>query len=136
MVIPAAQVKALRDKTGAGFMDCKAALAEADLALLSRDVVRFMMLTRKNDSQMEFDLEKALEQSRDNPVFYVHYAHARCRSVLRSAAEDWGEEKITPAALTEADLSLLSRDCSSAFSRSNSIWLSFLRVSIMNRTTS
>ncbi len=75
---------------------------------VGRDVVRFMMLTRKNDSQMEFDLEKALEQSRDNPVFYVHYAHARCRSVLRSAAEQWGEEKITPAALAEADLSLLS----------------------------
>ena len=75
---------------------------------VGRDVVRFMMLTRKNDSQMEFDLEKALEQSRDNPVFYVHYAHARCRSVLRSAAEEWGEEKITPAALAAADLSLLS----------------------------
>ena len=75
---------------------------------VGRDVVRFMMLTRKNDSQMEFDLEKALEQSRDNPVFYVHYAHARCRSVLRSAAEEWGEEKVTPAVLAEADLSQLS----------------------------
>ncbi|NQV84688.1 MAG: arginine--tRNA ligase [Rhodospirillales bacterium] len=74
---------------------------------VGRDVVRFMMLTRKNDSQMEFDLEKALEQSRDNPVFYVHYAHARCRSVLRSAAEQWGEAKTTPGALAEADTHLL-----------------------------
>lgn len=52
-----------------------------------KDIVRFIMLTRKNDSQMDFDLEKAIEQSRDNPVFYVQYAHARCRSVLRNASE-------------------------------------------------
>ncbi len=50
-------------------------------------VVRFVMLTRKSDAQLDFDLEKVLEQSRDNPVFYVQYAHARCRSVLRHAAE-------------------------------------------------
>ncbi|MBC8337423.1 MAG: arginine--tRNA ligase [Rhodospirillales bacterium] len=75
---------------------------------VGRDVVRFMMLTRKNDSQMEFDLEKALEQSRDNPVFYVHYAHARCRSVLRGAAEELGESNLTAEALAEADLGQLS----------------------------
>ena len=75
---------------------------------VGRDVVRFMMLTRKNDSQMEFDLEKALEQSRDNPVFYVHYAHARCRSVMRKAAEEFGGDKITPDALAGGDLGLLS----------------------------
>lgn len=72
------------------------------------DVVRFMMLTRKNDSQMEFDLEKVLEQSRENPVFYVHYAHARCRSVLRNAGAEWGDEKIAPSALAAADFSHLS----------------------------
>ncbi|MDA1091217.1 MAG: arginine--tRNA ligase [Proteobacteria bacterium] len=75
---------------------------------VGRDVVRFMMLTRKNDSQMEFDLEKALEQSRDNPVFYVHYAHARCRSVLRNATTEWGDDKISASALAAADLNLLS----------------------------
>lgn len=75
---------------------------------VGRDVVRFMMLTRKNDSQMEFDLDKALEQSRDNPVFYVHYAHARCCSVLRSATEQWGGDWVTPEALAVADLSLLA----------------------------
>ena len=75
---------------------------------VGRDVVRFMMLTRKNDSQMEFDLDKALEQSRDNPVFYVHYAHARCRSVLRSATEQWGGGWVTPEALADTDLGLLS----------------------------
>jgi arginyl-tRNA synthetase len=54
---------------------------------VGRDAVRFTMLTRKADAQMEFDLDKVVEQSRDNPVFYVQYAHARCRSVLRKAGD-------------------------------------------------
>ena len=49
------------------------------------DVTRFTMLTRKNDAPLEFDFARAVEQSKDNPVFYVQYAHARCRSVLRKA---------------------------------------------------
>ncbi len=49
------------------------------------DAVRFIMLMRKSDAQMEFDLNAAVAQTRDNPVFYVQYAHARCRSVLRAA---------------------------------------------------
>ncbi len=56
------------------------------------DTVRFTMLTRKADAQMEFDLEQAVAQTRENPVFYVQYAHARCRSVLRAAAEMFGAE--------------------------------------------
>jgi len=47
------------------------------------DVTRFVMLTRKNDAPLDFDLDKVLEQSKDNPVFYVQYAHARVRSVIR-----------------------------------------------------
>ena len=47
------------------------------------DAVRFMMLMRKNDAPLDFDLAKVIEQSQDNPVFYVQYAHARARSVLR-----------------------------------------------------
>ena len=47
------------------------------------DVTRFVMLTRKNDAPLDFDFEKVLEQSKDNPVFYVQYAHARVRSVMR-----------------------------------------------------
>jgi len=58
------------------------------------DVTRFVMLTRKNDAPLEFDFDKVMEQSKDNPVFYVQYAHARIRSVLRKAAE----AGITPAA--------------------------------------
>jgi arginyl-tRNA synthetase len=52
------------------------------------DVFRFIMLTRKNDATLEFDLQKVLEQSKDNPVFYVQYAHARICSVFRNAAAE------------------------------------------------
>jgi arginyl-tRNA synthetase len=52
---------------------------------VGRDAVRFMMLYRKNDAVLDFDLAKVIEQSRDNPVFYVQYAHARAESVFRNA---------------------------------------------------
>ncbi len=55
------------------------------------DVVRFIMLTRRNDQTLEFDFAKVTEQSKDNPVFYVQYCHARCRSVLRLAGEPAAE---------------------------------------------
>ncbi len=51
------------------------------------DVTRFVMLTRKNDAPLDFDFDKVMEQSKDNPVFYVQYAHARVASVLRKATE-------------------------------------------------
>jgi arginyl-tRNA synthetase len=54
---------------------------------VGRDVVRFTMLTRKADAQMDFDFAKVVEASKDNPVFYVQYAHARVRSVQRKAKE-------------------------------------------------
>ena len=54
---------------------------------VGRDPVRFMMLYRKNDAQLDFDLAKVVEHSRDNPVFYVQYAHARGHSVFRNARE-------------------------------------------------
>ncbi|HEX8579429.1 MAG TPA: arginine--tRNA ligase, partial [Allosphingosinicella sp.] len=54
---------------------------------VGKDVVRFTMLTRKNDAQMDFDFAKVVEASKDNPVFYVQYAHARIRSLYRRAAE-------------------------------------------------
>lgn len=55
------------------------------------DAVRFLMLMRKADAQMDFDLNAAVAQTRENPVFYVQYAHARCRSVLRAAQAPSGE---------------------------------------------
>jgi arginyl-tRNA synthetase len=78
----------------------------------ARDTVRFTMLTRKADAQMEFDLDKVVEQSRDNPVFYVQYAHARCRSVLRQAG-DPSVETLAAAPLSPltdpAELALIRR---------------------------
>ncbi|WP_282120518.1 arginine--tRNA ligase [Ruegeria atlantica] len=66
------------------------------------DVTRFVMLTRKNDAPLDFDFDKVLEQSRENPVFYVQYAHARVMSVLRRAAE--AEIATDDATLKGADL--------------------------------
>jgi arginyl-tRNA synthetase len=70
---------------------------------VGRDVTRFHMLTRKNDAPLDFDFDKVTEQSKDNPVFYVQYAHARVHSVLRKADVD-----VSPAALAQADLSGLA----------------------------
>ena len=74
---------------------------------VGRDAVRFMMLFRKNDATLDFDLEKVLEQSKDNPVFYVQYGHARCASVFRQAGEALPSADLSAAGLTKADLSLL-----------------------------
>jgi arginyl-tRNA synthetase len=72
------------------------------------DAVRFMMLMRKNDAPLDFDLAKVIEQSQDNPVFYVQYAHARARSVLRQGKAVFADFDLGPKALAEADLSLLT----------------------------
>ncbi len=65
---------------------------------VGKDAVRFMMLFRKNDAALDFDLAKVIEQSRDNPVFYVQYGHARGRSVFRNAREVVPELPSEPAA--------------------------------------
>ncbi|MBS9476151.1 arginine--tRNA ligase [Ancylobacter radicis] len=71
------------------------------------DPVRFMMLYRKNDAVLDFDLAKVIEQSRDNPVFYVQYAHARASSILRNAQEAFPDMPQDPAAFAAADLARL-----------------------------
>jgi arginyl-tRNA synthetase len=70
---------------------------------VGRDAVRFMMLFRKNDAVLEFDLAKVLEQSRDNPVFYVQYAHARAQSVFRNARAAFPD---LPADFSDSDAEL------------------------------
>ncbi|TKW68114.1 MAG: arginine--tRNA ligase [Paracoccus denitrificans] len=70
-----------------------------------RDVTRFHMLTRKNDAPLDFDFDKVLEQSKDNPVWYVQYASARVHSVMSKAAE-LGVD-VSDASLSQADLSLI-----------------------------
>ncbi|WP_138923168.1 arginine--tRNA ligase [Sulfitobacter sp. BSw21498] len=72
------------------------------------DVTRFVMLTRKNDAMLDFDFAKVLEQSRENPVFYVQYANARVHSVLRKAAEAGVATDIET--LQRADLSKLDHE--------------------------
>ncbi|MEX2650689.1 MAG: arginine--tRNA ligase [Alphaproteobacteria bacterium] len=74
---------------------------------VGRDVVRFVMLTRRNDQTLEFDLAKVREQSKDNPVFYVQYAHARSCSILRNARQ-LGELDDAPAALAAGPLERLA----------------------------
>ena len=70
------------------------------------DVTRFVMLTRKNDAALDFDFQKVLEQSRENPVFYVQYAHARIKSVIRKAEEL--DIDISDRALSEMNLTGLT----------------------------
>ena len=76
---------------------------------VGRDAVRFMMLFRKNDAVLDFDLAKVIEQSRDNPVFYVQYGHARGQSVFRNAREAFPDLPANIASLVKAaKLELLS----------------------------
>ncbi|MEL7198965.1 MAG: arginine--tRNA ligase [Pseudomonadota bacterium] len=77
---------------------------------VGKDVVRFTMLTRKPEAQMDFDFAKVVEQSKDNPVFYVQYAHARLnRTVLKSAEENIAPDPTGIARLGEEELSLIKR---------------------------
>ena len=73
------------------------------------DATRFMLLFRRNDAPLDFDFAVVKEQTRDNPVFYVQYAHARTWSIFRNAARDLPGLDILGVALKEADLSLLPR---------------------------
>ena len=74
---------------------------------VGRDAIRFMMLDRKNDAELEFDLAKVIEQSKENPVFYVQYAHARIASVLRQSVAVFEAMPLTEAEIVAADLSIL-----------------------------
>ena len=84
------------------------------------DVTRFVMLTRKNDAPLDFDFDKVLEQSKDNPVFYVQYAHARICSVLRKA-QGMGMT-CDDAELQKADLAFLDHDAELALMRKIAEW--------------
>lgn len=74
---------------------------------VGRDAVRFMMLYRKSDAPLDFDFQKVTEQSKDNPVFYVQYGHARAASILRNAAQEMPALDLSAPALAAADLTLL-----------------------------
>ena len=87
---------------------------------VGRDVTRFTMLTRKNDAPLDFDFGKVLEQSRENPVFYVQYAHARVQSVLRRARE--AGIAVDDATLAAADLGLLGHEAELKLARTIAEW--------------
>jgi arginyl-tRNA synthetase len=89
-------------KRAGTFVTLRAVIGE-----VGKDVVRFIMLTRKNDATLEFDLQQVIEKTRDNPVFYVQYAHARCCSVQRHAAESLPNLPQDAVGLIDANLNLL-----------------------------
>jgi arginyl-tRNA synthetase len=86
------------------------------------DAVRFMMLFRKNDAALDFDLTKVVEQSRDNPVFYVQYGHARGHSVFRNAREEFPKLPPQTDMVTAANLDLLSDPAELALIRQISLY--------------
>lgn len=94
------------------------------------DVTRFVMLTRKNDAPLDFDFDKVTEQSKDNPVFYVQYAHARICSVLAKAA-DAGIEA-NGEALRAADLSEIAHPSELAVVRKLGEWPRLLELAARN----
>jgi arginyl-tRNA synthetase len=89
---------------------------------VGKDVFRFIMLTRRNDQALDFDFAKVTEQSRDNPVFYVQYAHARAASVMRHAVEQFPEDDLSDAALAGASFDQLSDPSEIALIRQLAGW--------------
>jgi arginyl-tRNA synthetase len=89
---------------------------------VGKDVFRFMMLTRRNDQALDFDFAKVTEQSKDNPVFYVQYAHARAASVMRHAAEAFAQDDLSDLALGEAPLDQLADPAELALIRQLAAW--------------
>ena len=94
------------------------------------DVTRFIMLTRKNDAALDFDFARVLEQSKDNPVFYVQYANARINSVLRKAREAGLD--MSDAALAAADLTRLSHPAELAMARQLAEWPRLVDIAARN----
>jgi arginyl-tRNA synthetase len=89
---------------------------------VGKDVFRFIMLTRRNDQPLDFDFAKVTEQSKDNPVFYVQYAHARAASVMRHATEAFAPAELSDTALIDAPLDRLTGPAELALIRQLAQW--------------
>ncbi len=94
--------------------------------LVGPDVTRFVMLTRKNDAPLDFDFSKVLEQSKDNPVFYVQYASARIHSVMRKATD--AGIAVDDATLADADLAKLDHEAELAVIKKLSEWPRLIEI--------
>ncbi|WP_300547289.1 arginine--tRNA ligase [Roseovarius sp.] len=94
--------------------------------LVGPDVTRFVMLTRKNDAPLDFDFARVLEQSKDNPVFYVQYANARVNSVLRKATEAGID--VSDATLAAADLSILTHEAELNLAKKLAEWPRLVQI--------
>jgi arginyl-tRNA synthetase len=92
-----------------------------------------MMLFRKADAPLDFDFQAVQEQSKDNPVFYVQYAHARTASVRRQAAEEVPEVNLEAGSLAESDLRLLNDSGERAIVRTMADWPRILEAAARNR---
>ena len=92
---------------------------------VGRDVIRFIMLTRRNDQSLDFDFKKVTEKSKDNPVFYVQYAHARCNSIFKSA-------KIKEQDLSIQDFSFLNTKEEIELIKFISLWPRSLELAAKN----
>ena len=99
--------------------------------MVGPDVTRFVMLTRKNDAPLDFDVSAVLEQSKDNPVWYVQYASARVHSVLRKAAEAGID--VSDGALRAADLSTLDHDAEMALAAKLAEWPRLVEIAARTR---
>jgi arginyl-tRNA synthetase len=95
--------------------------------------VRFMMLFRKADAPLDFDFKMVTEQSKDNPVFYVQYAHARTASVLRQAAEEMPALNLAADSLAGGDLTLLADEGERTLVRSMADWPRVLESAARSR---
>ncbi|MGL5138420.1 MAG: DALR anticodon-binding domain-containing protein, partial [Beijerinckiaceae bacterium] len=97
------------------------------------DPVRFMMLHRKNDAALDFDLAKVVEQSKDNPVFYVQYAHARSASAFRQGRLAFGDDSFSGEELAAADLSLLTDEAEQTVMRQIAQYPRLVEAAAVNR---
>ena len=92
---------------------------------VGKDVIRFIMLTRRNDQTLDFDFKKVTEKSKENPVFYVQYAHARCNSIFKSA-------KVLEEDVLPENLNLLTNENEIALIKFITLWPRVLELAARN----